>query len=81
MPSPSPNPRDVAAKAMAKIRCGLMERKLPGCRPKLKLVAVTAAPTASVATDRQVHRERTMPPTGPGVMQRTGSVPLQPRST
>ena len=81
MASPSPNPGDVAAKPMAKIDCGLMQRKLPGRRPKLKLVAVTVAPMASVATDRHVHRERAMPTTSPGVMQRTASVPLHPRST
>src|SRR6266853_3970626 len=81
MASPPPNPGDVAAKAMAKIHCGFMQRKLPGRRPKLKLVAVTVAPMASVATDRQVHRERAMPATSPGVMQRTASVPLHPRST
>jgi hypothetical protein len=81
MPSPAPNPGDVTAEPTAKIHCGLMQRKLPGSRPKLKLVAVAAAPMASVATDRHVHRERAMPATNPGVMQRTASVPLRPRST
>jgi hypothetical protein len=81
MSSPAPNPGDVAAKPTAKIHCGCVQRKLPGRRPKLKLVAVTVAPMASVATDRHVHRERALPANGPGVMQRTVSVPLYPRST
>jgi hypothetical protein len=81
MPSPAPNPGDVTAKPTAKIHCGLMQRKLPGRCSKLKLVAVTATPMASVATDRHVHRERAMPATSPGVVKGTASVPLRPRST
>ncbi len=80
MSSPAPNPRDVAAKLTAKIHCCLMQRKLPGSRPELKLVAVTVAPMASVATDRHVHRERALSTTSPGIVQRTASVPLHPRS-
>jgi hypothetical protein len=55
MASPSPNPGDLAAKPTAKIHCGFMQSKPSGSRPKLKLVAVTVAPMASVATDRHVH--------------------------
>jgi hypothetical protein len=42
---------------MAKIDCGLMQRQLRGGGPKLKLVAVTVAAMAKVATERHVHRE------------------------
>jgi hypothetical protein len=81
MPLPAPNPGDVTVEPTAKIHCGLMQRKLPGIRPKLKLDSVTAAPLASLATDRHVHRERLMPATSPGVINRTASVPLHPRSS
>jgi hypothetical protein len=81
MPSPAPNPGNVAAKPMAKVHGGLVQRQLPGGRPKLELVAVSVTPMARVTTDRHVHRERAMPTTGPGVMQGTASVPLNPRPT
>jgi hypothetical protein len=55
IPSPAPNPGNVAAKAMAKIDRGLMQRLFRGGRPKLELVTVTAAAMATVATDRYVH--------------------------
>jgi hypothetical protein len=81
MPLPAPNPGNVAPKPMAEVHGGLMQRKPPGGRPELELVAVTAAAMAEVATDRHVHRERAMRTTGPGVMQGTASVPLNPRPT
>jgi hypothetical protein len=81
MLSPAPNPRDVAAESMAKVDCGLMQGKLPGIRPKLKLVAVTVAPLASVATDRHVYRQRAVPATNPGVVSGIAYVLLHPRST
>jgi len=81
MPSPAPDPGNVATKPMAKVHGGLMQRKLPGGRPELELVAVTVTPMAKVTTDRYVHRERAMPTTGPCVMQGTASVPLGPRPT
>jgi hypothetical protein len=81
MPSPAPNPGNVAPKPMAKVHGGLMQRKLPGGRPELELVAVTVTPVASVTTDRHVHRERAMPTTDPRVVQGTASVPLGPRPT
>ena len=49
MPSPAPNPGDVTAEPTAKIHGGLMQRELSGSGPKLKVVAVTVAPMASVA--------------------------------
>jgi hypothetical protein len=81
MPSPAPNSGDVTAEPTTKIHGGLMHRKLPGIRPKLKVVAVTVAPLASVATDRHVHRERAMPATSPGVIKGSASVPFHTRST
>jgi hypothetical protein len=42
---------------MAKIDCGLMQRQLRGSGPELKLVTVTVAAMAKVATERHVHRE------------------------
>ena len=81
MPSPAPNPGNVAAKPMAKVHGGLMQRKPPGGCPELELVAVTVTPVARVTTDRHVHRERAMPTTSPSVMQGTASVPLGPRPT
>src|SRR5208337_2894754 len=60
--SPAPNPGNVAAKPMAKIDRGLMQRQLRGRSPKLNLVAVTVAAMAIVATDRHVHRERATTP-------------------
>jgi hypothetical protein len=77
--SPAPNPGNVAAKAVAKIDRGLMEGQLPGGRPKLKLVTVAVAAMAMIATDCHVHRERATTPRH-GLMQRTTSVPLHPRS-
>src|SRR5271157_8008 len=77
--SATPNPGDVAAKAMAKIQRGLIQGQLRGCCPKLELVTVTVAAMAVVATDRQVHRERAAT-SRRGLMQRANSVPLYPRS-
>src|SRR5947207_1737688 len=79
MPSPAPNPGNIAAKAMAKIDRRLMQRQLRGSRPELKLVTMTVAPMATVATDRHVHREPATTTAGPGIMQGTASVPLHPR--
>src|SRR5208337_3896162 len=73
------NPGDVAAKAMAKIQRGLIQGQLRGRCPKLELVTVTVAAMAVVATDRHVHRERAAT-SRRGLMQRTNSVPLYPRS-
>jgi hypothetical protein len=81
LPSPAPNPGNFAAKPMAKVHGGLMQRKLPSRRPELELVAVTVTLVARVTSDRHVHRERAMPSTDPDVMQRTTSVPLSPRPT
>jgi hypothetical protein len=81
MPSPAPDPGNVAAKAMAEVYGGVMQRKPPGGCPELELVAVTVTPVASVTTDRHVHRERAMATTDPCVMQGTASVPLGPRPT
>jgi hypothetical protein len=58
-----------------------MQRQVRGSSPKLERIAVTVAAMAIVAADRHVHRE--WAPTTPrlGLMQRTTSVPLNPRST
>src|SRR5271165_7301070 len=64
---------------MTQIGRGLMQRQHRGCRPELKLVTVTLAAMATVASDRHVHRERAVTP-GRGVMQRTTSAPLHSRS-
>src|SRR5208337_3588831 len=77
--SATPNPGDVAAKAMVKIQRGLIQGQLRGRCPKLELVTVTVAAMAVVATDRQVHRERAAT-SRRGLMQRANSVPLYPRS-
>jgi hypothetical protein len=77
--SPTPDPGYVASNATAKIDRGLMQGQPRGRCPKLKLVTVTAAAMAIVATDCQVHRERATAH-GPGLMQWTTSVPLHPRS-
>jgi hypothetical protein len=77
--SATPNPGDVAAKAMAKIHRGLIQGQLRGRCPKLELVTVSVAAMAVVATDRHVHRERAETPRR-GLMQRTNSIPLYPRS-
>ena len=53
----SANPGNIAAKSMAKIDRGLMQRQLRGSGPELKLVTVTAAAMAKVATHRHVRRE------------------------
>jgi hypothetical protein len=52
-----PNPGNVAAEPMAKIHRGLMERQLRDSGPELKLITVTLAAMAKVATERHVHRE------------------------
>jgi hypothetical protein len=77
--SPPLNPRNLAAQPMAKIDRGLIHAQLGGSSPKLERVTVAAAAMAIVATARHVHRER-MTPSRPGLMQRTTSVPLHPRS-
>src|SRR5271157_6045322 len=64
---------------MAKIHRGLIQGQLRGPGPKLELVTVTSAAMAEVATDRHVHRERAATPRR-GLMQRTNSVPLHPRT-
>jgi hypothetical protein len=64
---------------MAKIQRGLIQGQLRGRCPKLELVTVTVAAMAVVATDRHVHRERAAT-SRRGLMQRTNSVPLYPRS-
>src|SRR5271157_2802951 len=64
---------------MAKIHRGLIQGQLRGRCPKLELVTVTVAAMAVVATDRHVHRERAATPRR-GLMQRTNSMPLYPRS-
>src|SRR4051794_27225475 len=46
MPSPTPDPGNVAAEPMTKTDRRLVQRQLWGCRPEPKLVAVTAAPLA-----------------------------------
>src|SRR5208337_1691781 len=76
--SATPNPGDVAAKAMVRIQRGLIQGQLRGRCPKLELVTVTVAAMAVVATDRQVHRERAAT-SRRGLMQRANSVPLYPR--
>ena len=58
MPSPTPDPGNVAAEPTTKIDGCLEQRQLRGSRPELKLVAVTAAPMAIGAAQRHVHRER-----------------------
>jgi hypothetical protein len=58
-----------------------MQGQLRGSRPKLELVTVALATMAEVAADRHVHRERattTVPRRG--LVQRTTSIPLRPRS-
>src|SRR5438128_1894664 len=75
MPSPTPDPGDVAPKPMAQIERGSVQRQLRGGCPELKLVAVTVAAMAKVTADRHVHRE-TAAIHRPGLMQRTTSVPL-----
>ena len=60
--SPALNPRNVTAKAMAKIHRHLMQGRLRGSRPKLDLVTVTVAAMAKVAIDRRVHRQRATTP-------------------
>jgi hypothetical protein len=65
---------------MAEIDRGSMEGQLRGGRPKLELVTVALAAMAKVAAERNVHRERATTPRR-GLMQRTSSVPLRPRSS
>src|SRR6516165_4140029 len=79
MPSPTPDPGNVAAVPITKIDRRLVQRQLRGCRPELKLVAVTAAPMAIVAAQRHVHRERAAMARRGGV-ERTASIPLHPRA-
>src|SRR4029077_7146993 len=55
-----------------------MQGLLGGSSPKLKLVTVAVAAVTTVATGRHVHRKRASTP-GPGLVQRTASVPLHPR--
>src|SRR5271169_6236001 len=78
--SPALDPRNVAAKAAAKVHRGLIQRQLGGGCPEFQRIALTVAAMAIVAADRQVHRERaTM--LRRGLMQRTTAVPLHARST
>ena len=61
MPSPTPDPGNVAAELMTKIDRWLVRRYLRGSRPELKLNAVTAAPMAMLAAQSRragIHRER-----------------------
>jgi hypothetical protein len=58
-----------------------VQRQLRGSSPKLERVAVTVAAMAIVAADRHVYRERATTTPRLGLMQRTTSVPLNPRST
>jgi hypothetical protein len=60
--SPAPNPRNIAAQATAQINRGLVQRQLPGSRPKLNRVTMTVAAMATVATDGHVHRETARTP-------------------
>src|SRR5271168_309910 len=79
---PAINPRNVPAKATAKVHRGLVQGQLPGGCPQLELVAVAVAAMARVAADRHVHRERaTTMVLRQGLMQRTIAVPLRPRSS
>src|SRR5258707_15209859 len=78
--SAAPGPGNLAAKAIAKIDRGLMQRQPRGGSPKLELVSVAMATMAEVATDRHVHRERATTTPRRRLMQRTPSVPLHPRS-
>jgi hypothetical protein len=76
--SPTPNPGNIAAKALAKIHGGAMHGQLCDGGPQLELVTVAVAAMAIIAVDRHVHRQRaTMP--RPALRQRTTSVPLRPR--
>jgi hypothetical protein len=79
MPSPTPDPGNVAAEPTTKIDGCLEQRQLCGSRPGLRLVAVTAAPMAIVAAQRHVHREPAAMVRRGGV-QRTASLPLHPRA-
>src|ERR1035441_9336626 len=56
-----------------------MQRQPRGSSPKLELVTLTVATMAIIATDCHVHRERATTPR-PGLVQRTTSVRLHPRS-
>ena len=78
--SPTPNPGNLAAKAVAKIDRSPMQRQLRGGCPKLEVVTVATATMAEVAADRHVHRERATPTPRRRLVQRTTSVPLHPRS-
>src|SRR5271165_1335945 len=80
MPSPAIDPRNVAANAIAKIDRSPMQRQLRGRCPEFELVAAAMATMAEVAADRHVHRERATPTPRRGLVQRTTSVPLRPRS-
>ena len=79
-PSPALDPGNLAAKAMAKVDRSPMQRQLRGGCPKLELVTVATATMAEVAADLHVHRERATPTPRRGLVQRTTSVPLRPRS-
>jgi uncharacterized protein with von Willebrand factor type A (vWA) domain len=57
-----------------------MEGLLRGSGPKLKLVAAAVATMAHVAADGQVHGERAAAARRLGLIQRTTSVRLSPRS-
>src|SRR5262249_16499549 len=77
MPSPTPDPGNVAAELMTKIDRWLVQRYLRGSRPELKLNAVTAAPMEIAAAHRHLHRERAALGRRGGV-QRTASLPHSP---
>ena len=77
--SPATNPGNVAARPVAKIDRGLMQGSFVAAAQSSRLVAVTVAATAKVATDRYVHRERATTPR-PGLMLLTTAIPLHPES-
>src|SRR3984957_1774609 len=80
MPSPALDPGNVAANAKAKIDRSPMQRQFRGRCPEIELVTAAMATMAEVATDLHVHRERATPTPRRGLVQRTTSVPLHPRS-
>src|SRR5262249_38444059 len=79
MPSPTPYPGDLAAQATAKIDRRWIHALPGGGCPELQGVAMTAAPMATVATARHVHRASAATSAAPASRQGTASRPLRPR--